>query len=118
MLEDIDLELNGADLLIHPSVEEPFGVAVLEGMRAGLPIVASRVGGIPEVVKEGTNAALFEPESAQALVSAVIAVMQSAERMREMAAASTERWREHFGYDRMLDRVENYFQEILHDGRN
>ncbi|MCH9025410.1 MAG: glycosyltransferase family 4 protein [candidate division Zixibacteria bacterium] len=42
--------LPGCDLMIHPSIEEPFGIAILEGMRAELAVVASRVGGIPEVV--------------------------------------------------------------------
>ena len=50
-----------AQFLVLPSLFEPFGIVLLEAMAAGLPVIASRVGGIPEVVREGVTGMLVEP---------------------------------------------------------
>ena len=57
--------LKGADVLIVPSRYEPAGIVVLEGMAAGKPLIATRVGGIPEVIKDGINGILTYPSSTQ-----------------------------------------------------
>lgn len=106
MLDNPEKELAGADLMVHPSVVEPFGIAVLEGMRAGLPIVASRVGGIPEVVDEPENAVLVPSRDPSALSKAVISVLEDRARMKAMGAASRERWHTIFRYDGMLNKIE------------
>jgi glycogen synthase len=59
-----------ADMFVLPSLFEPYGIVLTEAMAAGLPIVASRVGGIPEVVTEGENALLCPPDDAAALAAA------------------------------------------------
>lgn len=118
MLDDLNLELFGADFMIHPSVDEPFGLAILEGMRSGLPIVASRAGGIPEVVREGENAVLFKPGSKEELTAAVITVASSEETRRQLSAESLRRWRTEFSYEIMLDRIENCFQDLISQGKN
>lgn len=113
MLDDLELELSGSDFMIHPSVDEPFGLAILEGMRSGLPIIASRAGGIPEVVHEGGNAALFQPGSKEELAAAVIAVASSDETRWQLSEESLRRWQTAFSYDVMLDRVENCFRNVI-----
>lgn len=60
-----------ADLFVLPSLFEPYGIVLTEAMAAGLPIVASRVGGIPEVVAEGKNALLCPPGDPPALAAAI-----------------------------------------------
>ncbi len=110
MLDTPEYELAGSDIMVHPSVVEPFGIAVLEGMRAGLPVVASRVDGIPEVVEENKNAVLVPSQDPKALSKAVIAVLGDAERMKQMGKVSRNRWQTIFSYDRMLDQVESVLQ--------
>ncbi len=110
MIDDIDPVLAGADLMIHPSVEEPFGIAVLEGMRAGLPVVASRVGGIPEVVEDGATAVLVEPRDPKRLAQAVVDLLRSTDRLARMGRAGQERWRAHFRMTDMLDSIERIFR--------
>ncbi|UCD63939.1 MAG: glycosyltransferase family 4 protein [Candidatus Zixiibacteriota bacterium] len=112
MLDDLWLELTGADLMIHPSIIEPFGIALIEGMAAGLPVIATNVGGIPEVVGNGDCAVLVEPGQVDALSAAVIEMLDSPERMRRMGLAAQKRWRENFTIDIMLNRVENYMASI------
>ncbi len=114
MLDNIDTELFGADLMIHPSRVEPFGIAILEGMRASLPVVASNVGGIPEVVKEGYNAVLVSPCDAQKLSDAVLKLLQDRKQFTVMAENSRKRYEEFFQMSAMIDKIENCFFS-LHD---
>lgn len=122
MLDNIDLELAGADLMIHPSKEEPFGIALLEGMRAGLPIAASRVGGIPEVVRQDYNAVLFEPCCSGDIAKSVISLASDPDTMNRFGTNGRNRWRAEFQYDTMIDRVESCFESVegetaRHDSR-
>jgi glycosyltransferase involved in cell wall biosynthesis len=108
MIDHVGEELVGADLMIHPSVEEPFGIALLEGMRAGLPIVASRVGGIPEVVVEEETAKLFEPRNAEELSTAVHELLTAPQKMESFGFAGQRRWHSQFQLGTMIDRIERY----------
>ncbi len=113
MLDNIDSELAGADLMIHPSIEEPFGIVLLEGMRAGLPIVASRVGGIPEVVIEGETATLVEPCNAKQLSEAVHGLLAAPSKMESFGLAGQRRWRAEFRVDTMIDKLEEYLTTLV-----
>ena len=57
--------LKGADVVVVPSRYEPFGIVALEGMAAGKPVIASNIGGLPEIVKNGINGILTDPSSSQ-----------------------------------------------------
>ncbi len=116
MLDDIDLELAGADLMIHPAVEEPFSHAILECMRAGLPIVASRVGGVPEALTDGETALLVEAGQPEQLSAAVTDLLSSPERMVMFGQRNQERWRRDFRLETMMRKVEDYFAEVLGTG--
>ena len=100
--------LPGCDLMIHPSIEEPFGIAILEGMRAGLAVVANRVGGIPEVVIENETALLVESKNAADIAAAVLSLQLSPKQLRQMAQAGKTRWQKYFGYQSMIERIESY----------
>jgi len=113
MLDNIELELSGSDLMIHPAVEEPFSHAILEGMRAGLPIVASRVGGIPEAVEEGRTALLVEPRDPACLATTVIQLIDDPPLLLSFGRAGQQRWYEHFRVETMIDRTEAYFAELI-----
>ena len=118
MIDNIDLELAGADLMIHPSKEEPFGIAILEGMRAGLPVIASRVGGIPEVVAEGETALLFEPCDSEDIARTAISLLSDKSSMARFGEAGQRRCREQFGLEAMIEDVEWAFQRIVNPEAN
>ena len=113
MLDDITVALHGADLMIHPSIEEPFGIALLEGMRAGLPIVASNVGGIPEVVDENNTAHLVPPADSKALANTVSDLLGSPSEMIDFGRKGRERWENRFKLESMIDRIEKYFLSLV-----
>ena len=108
MLDNIVEVLPGCDIMIHPSIEEPFGIAILEGMRAQLPVVASRVGGIPEVAADNETALLVEPKDAAEIARAVLSIQSSVDTLRQMGQAGRNRWQKYFGYEKMIDNIESY----------
>lgn len=83
-----------APVLIVPSREEGFGLVLLEAMAAGVPIVASRTGGIPEVVRDGVEAVLAPPRDPQALAAAILRVVRDPSLSAGMARAGRIRARE------------------------
>jgi len=113
MLDNIERELAGADLMIHPSIEEPFGIVLLEGMRAGLPVVASRVGGIPEVVVDGETAMLVEPRNAEQLSAAVNELIADPMKMESFGLAGQRRRHTEFRLEIMIDRIERYIAGLV-----
>ncbi len=90
------------DVLVVPSRQEPFGTVLAEAMAAGTPVVATRVGGLAEVVADGVTGLLVTPGRPDELAAAVLEVLG---RRAEMGAAARER-AERFGADAYADRVE------------
>lgn len=82
--------MGALDVLVLPSHAEPFGTVLAEAMNAGTPVVATRVGGLPEVVEDGVTGRLVEPGDPAALAGAVREVL---ERRAAMGAAARERAR-------------------------
>jgi glycosyltransferase involved in cell wall biosynthesis len=111
MLDDVTDALNCADLMIHPSIEEPFGIAVLEGMRAGLPVIASNVGGIPEVLGDTGN--LVEPQNPASLATAMQSMMADRDQWKTIGAVARSRFEQQFSLEAMISRVEQYCLSML-----
>jgi glycosyltransferase involved in cell wall biosynthesis len=93
---DVEAVLRAADLCVVPSRSEGFSLAALEAMATGLPVVATGVGGLPEVVKDGETGVLVEPENPPALAKAVIRLLADPTLRSEVAAAALASAR---GYD-------------------
>jgi glycosyltransferase involved in cell wall biosynthesis len=84
---DIPELLSGMDLFVMSSVTEGYSIALLEACASGLPIVATRVGGNAEIVREGINGTLVAARDPVALADAIIAVLSRTEHAREMGNA-------------------------------
>ena len=100
------------DLFVFPSLHEGLGSSLLDAMSFGLPIVASRVGGIPEIVEDGVNGLLIEPGDADAFYKAVARLADDAALSGAMRAANPARAAE-FSPARMAAAYEATYREIL-----
>ena len=88
-------ELAKAEVFVLPSLAEGFGIAVVEAMAAGLPVIASRVGGITDIIQHNHNGLLIEPESPQAIADAVIKLFTNpglAQTLTQNARRNTNRY--------------------------
>jgi glycosyltransferase involved in cell wall biosynthesis len=99
---DIPSVLSGMDIFVLPSATEGLPNAVMEAMAAGLPVVATRVGGTPEVVTEGVTGRLVDPGDAGAISRVVVELLGDAEGSRSMGSAGRERIRSEFSVARMV----------------
>lgn len=102
-----------ADLFVLPSRMENFPLVLLEAMASGLPVVATAVGGVPELVVNRQTGLLVPPNDPQALAEVINALLDDPEKMRAMGAKGRERVEEHFTWDRVAERMAEYFREIL-----
>ncbi|HXW67042.1 MAG TPA: glycosyltransferase family 4 protein [Thermoplasmata archaeon] len=100
-----------ADLLVLPSRFEPFGIVLLEAMAAGLPVVASRVGGIPEVVADGRTGLLVPPGEPGPLAEAIGSLLDDPIRASRLGAAGRARAAS-FAWPRLAPQYLALFREL------
>ncbi len=101
---DVSELLATSDVFLLTSRYEGISVALLEAMRAQLPVIATRVGGIPETVRDGITGLLVDPEDAAGLATAIGALAASATRRRELGARGRDFLLEEFSLARMIQR--------------
>jgi glycosyltransferase involved in cell wall biosynthesis len=109
-------ELASADLLVVPSLFEPFGIVLLEAMAAGLPIVATRVGGIPEVVVDRQTALLVRPGASAELAAAMEAVLTDPSLAQNLGTEGRRRVTR-FAWPRLLPMYVALFRELADERR-
>ena len=109
---DLDVLLSGCDVFCLPSLWETFGYVLLEAMAARLPIVATRVEGIPEVTGDGHCALLVPPANEEALAAALITLLQDGAQRAMLAELGRQRLEREYTLARMIARVEAIYQEL------
>ena len=103
----------GWDVFALPSLEEGFGIAALEAMAAGLPVVATAVGGVPELVEDGRTGWLVPPANPDALADRLRDLLLDPEKRRAMGAAGQARARESFSVERMVTAISEIYEQLL-----
>jgi glycosyltransferase involved in cell wall biosynthesis len=107
---DVAAWLRRADVLVHPARWEGFGLALLEAMLASLPVVATRVSSIPEIVVDGETGLLVQPDDARVLAAALKRVLDDPD---GYGAAGRARAQEEFSVARMADRTLALYESVL-----
>jgi glycosyltransferase involved in cell wall biosynthesis len=111
---DVPRLMASSDILIHPARIEGFGLVLAEAMAAGLPVVASNVGGIPEVL-EGTDSLIVPPEDPLALRTAVLEVLNRNPEEAERAARQGRSCAERYRIDLRVNKIIKLFKDVLQD---
>lgn len=101
-----------ADVLVVPSLIENFPRITLEGMGAGIPVVASAVGGIPEQITDGVDGVLVPPGDRRELADAILKLSSEPEKMEKMGVAGREKARE-FSIEKKITCFENLYESLL-----
>jgi glycosyltransferase involved in cell wall biosynthesis len=104
--DDVPAILTASDLFVLPSASEASPNVVLEAMAAGLPVVASRVGGIPELVDDGVTGHLVPPSDPDALASAILDLLDHPNRGAAFGQAGRMRIVREYSFDRMVAQFE------------
>ncbi len=111
--QDILALMQGFEVFVFPSVQEGLGTAILDAMALGKPVVATRAGGIPEVVEDGVTGLLVPPQDSAALARALCHVLQHPEQGRAFGEAGRKRVERHFTAARMAAQTLHVYQQLL-----
>jgi N-acetyl-alpha-D-glucosaminyl L-malate synthase BshA len=110
-------KLSSADLFLLPSELESFGLAALEAMACEVPVVATNVGGIPEVVTHGVDGYLVEPRDVKAAGQYALDILSRADRGREMGQLARRNAKSRFCANDVIPRYERYYERVLAETR-
>jgi glycosyltransferase involved in cell wall biosynthesis len=117
MQANVTKYLAAADVFVLPSRWEGLPIALLEAMSAGLPVIATRVEGVDEVVEEGVQGVLVKPESTEELVKAILQLSKDATQRHRMGDAARLRVLERYTVDSMCEQYLTLFEQRLGEGK-
>ena len=107
---DVTSALSSIDIFVHPSLSEGLPNAVMEAMACGCTVLATRVGGCPELIEDGVHGMLVRPGNLDSLVSALRAVVAAPELRCRLASAAAARIRERFSIEASARRMEGIYE--------
>jgi glycosyltransferase involved in cell wall biosynthesis len=110
--------LKGCDVFVLPSLSEASSNVVLEAMGTGLPVVATRVGGLPGLVEDQRTGLLVPPADVPALAQAIVRLLETPDLAAMMGARGRARALAEFGLDRMSERVDTFYCRALGPGED
>lgn len=110
--KDVPDLMAAVDLVVHPAVAEAFGLSLTEALYIGTPVVASRVGGIPEIITDGIDGVLVPPAEPRALAETIVKMLHDPERRQAMAGAGREKVQRRFRFDEMVRGYEEEYSTV------
>ena len=112
--DDLPALLPGADVLVHPAHREGLGVALLEALAAGVPVVACAAGGVVDLIQHDVNGVLVPPGDAAALRAALDRLLADPAGRLRLGAAGRAQVQRAFSIDRMVDRHLEVYADVAH----
>ncbi len=106
-----------ADVFVLPTLDDAQPTVVMEAMASRLPVIASRVGGIPDMIADGVDGLLVPPDDVAALEAAVSSILSDPARQADVAAAGRATVEEKFSLDRQVERLTGLYEELLEDSK-
>jgi L-malate glycosyltransferase len=102
-----------ADLMLMPSELESFGLAALEAMACRVPAIATRVGGVPELIEDGVSGCLFPVGDVKSMAECAIQLLKDPDRLQSMGATARQTAQDHFCASRIIPLYEKYYEQVL-----
>ncbi len=107
--EKVSEYMVASDIFVLPSLSEGFPNVVLEAMAAGLPVVASKVGGLPEIIKDGKNGFLVEPKNPEQIAEKVMLLLRD-EELRKRVSRNNKEKAKHYSWDSVVEKLEEIYK--------
>lgn len=104
--------MQSANLMVLPSLKEAFGLVILEAMQAGLPVIASQVGGIPEIINSAEAGILIEAANKNTLVKALQKLLSKPDLAYKLGQNGLKHWK-NFSASQMAEKTGQIYIEIL-----
>ena len=114
---DLPLIYRALDLFVQPSLWEGLPLALLKAMGAGLPVLATRVSGVQEVISDGSNGRLVDPGDPEALARALVELYRQPETRARMGASAHLTIRDNYSLEAMLTKLEQVYLELWEKSR-
>ncbi len=111
--ENVNELLSLADLMIMPSEMESFGLAALEAMACRVPAIATRVGGVPELIEHQVNGLLYEVGDIDGMAAGALSLLTDPERLETMSAAARKTAQDKFCASRIIPQYEAYYEKVV-----
>lgn len=110
--EHLNSNYRSADILVNPSLSESFGMSLIEAMAAGIPVIATRAGGMAEIVEDNKTGILVEPGDVPALAQAILHLLANDEKRVSMGNAGRRRVIDLFSWDQIAKSVLDQYKYI------
>lgn len=102
------------DVFVLPSISaEAFGITLIEAMATGKPVVASRIGGVPEIIEDGVNGLLFEPWDSRGLSEAVNTLLENPEMAEDLGRRGHQSAECNYSWPRVASQIEEIYREVV-----
>ena len=111
--DDLERILPCLEVVVHPATLEGLGVSLLQAAAAGVPIVATRVGGIPEIVENGINGYLVEAGDGQSIANCVISLLKDPIKSKRFGSCGRKKIEAQFSIDRMVKSYLSVYRQVL-----
>ncbi len=105
--------LNAMDLFVFPSYAEAYGMALLEAMAVGLPVIASNCDGVLDIIEDGRTGILITPRNSESLINAVTQLINQKKQRMELARNGYENFKSNFTSQQMIKKVEKLYFSML-----
>lgn len=109
---DIANIMKSLDILVSASWKEAFGRSLIEAMAAGKPVIATNVGGMPEIVQDGVTGMIVPPKAPKAIANAILRMLKDKDLMVNMGIAGQKRVKELFSLERNIKQIQEVYEEI------
>ena len=114
--ENIDSLYNKCDIFVLPSFSESFPISILEAMGCEKPVIASKVGGVPEIIKNGHNGLLFEPGNSTELAEKILFVLNNKLGARKLTLNARTSVEKKFNSAIMAKKTKKFYEGVLNEG--